>query len=208
MAVFKYEGLDLGTSSFRLVRLLSGYDGGIPCELFEAQLGGPEDVMDYAAVSYTWGSTEKPHKIMVNGSTMAVTRNLYSALWHLRHPKQDRILWVDAICIDQKNPKERGHQVEQMSSIFNKAERVIIWLGEATSETDCAMRFMKQLSKQRAEHACREYSVSDQQWLNIWSPTIAGWSDYQMLTLRTVHNEVGFTLPSLAKNSTPQAPQG
>ena len=184
MAIFEYEALDLEKPTFRLIRLLRGDDGPIRCRLFEAWLDRLEDVMDYAALSYTWGSTEKPHEIMVNGSIMAITKNLYLALRHLRHPEQDRILWVDAICIDQENPKERGHQVEQMASIYNKAERVIIWLGEATNETDHVMHFMKQLDKQRAEHERNKHSISDQQWLDIWLPVIARWSHDQMFPRR------------------------
>ena len=52
---------------------------------------------------------------------------------------------VDAFCIDQDNFQERGHQVQQMSLIYQKAERVVIWLGQGTEETDLVMDSMKQL---------------------------------------------------------------
>jgi len=38
----------------------------------------------------------------------------------------------------------KGQQVQQMGSIY-RAERVIIWLGEATYNTDYIMYYMKQL---------------------------------------------------------------
>lgn len=75
MGDFIYEPLDLKRSTFRLVRLLYGNDDTIQCSLFEAWFDQLEDIMDYAAVSYTWGSTENPNEITVDGSRMAVTEN-------------------------------------------------------------------------------------------------------------------------------------
>ncbi|KAH7153758.1 hypothetical protein DER46DRAFT_577590 [Fusarium sp. MPI-SDFR-AT-0072] len=45
-----------------------------------------------------------------------VTKNLHSALLHLRDPERERMLWVDALCINQDDPKERGEQVAKMVS--------------------------------------------------------------------------------------------
>ena len=117
----------------------------IQCDLFEGWINQLEGGIPYDALSYTWGSTEKPARITVNGSTMHVTLNLYIALQHLRFKNEDRILWIDAICIDQENHQERGHQVQQMSCIYKEAEQVVIWLGQGTEDTDLIMDFIKQL---------------------------------------------------------------
>ena len=39
-------------------------------------------------------------------------------------------MWIDAICIDQNNPKERSSQVSMMGSIYGGAKKVIVWLGK------------------------------------------------------------------------------
>jgi hypothetical protein len=52
------------------------------------------------------------------------------------------MLWVDAICIDQGHVSERNHQVTQMGEIYAGAERVVVWLGEASSDSDMALAFM------------------------------------------------------------------
>jgi Heterokaryon incompatibility protein (HET) len=54
---------------------------------------------------------------------------------------------INPVCIDQNNEEERGQQVQQMGSIYSQAERVIIWLGEATYDTDYVMHYMKQLGR-------------------------------------------------------------
>ena len=169
MTHFKYELIDLESPSFRLIRLFKGEDGPIQCELFDAWLHDAEDIVEYEALSYTWGGIKKPYEVEVNGRRMSVTENLSLALRHLRYQYQDRILWIDAICINQDNDKERGHQVRQMASIYKRAERVIIWLGRATSETDLILRSMKQLEEESIGHACNDWKASDKRWLNIWS---------------------------------------
>jgi hypothetical protein len=58
-----------------------------------------------------------------------VRGNLWWALSHLRGVEKERTFWIDALCIDQKNEGERNHQVGQMSRIYTRAKRVVVWLG-------------------------------------------------------------------------------
>lgn len=55
----------------------------------------------YEALSYTWGSNVSSDKIWLGFQQVEVTENLYFALKNLRQTAQDRILWIDALCIDQ-----------------------------------------------------------------------------------------------------------
>ena len=169
MAVFTYKAIDLEGPAFRLIRLKKGHCDPIECQLFDAWLNLQGNAVDYAALSYAWGGREKPYDIMVNGGRMAVTKNLYLALRHLRYERQDRVLWIDAICIDQANDEERGHQVRQMASIYGIAERVIIWLGEATLNTDLAMHLMKQIEDESIKLTCNSWGASDKRWMSICS---------------------------------------
>lgn len=56
--------------------------------------------------------------------------NLFLALKHFRYLEEPRVLWIDAICINQDGVPERGKQVQIMSKIYSKARRVIVWFGE------------------------------------------------------------------------------
>ena len=169
MERFDYKPIDLQGPSFRLVRLVKGNDVDIHCELFEAWLHPSECVLPYEALSYTWGGTERAESILVHGKELRVTQNLYLALRHLRFEHVDRILWIDAICINQDDVGERGHQVQQMANIYNKANRVVIWLGVFTSDTDVIMNSMIKLQKESNKYACNHWKFSDERWANIWS---------------------------------------
>ncbi|KIM95639.1 hypothetical protein OIDMADRAFT_73942, partial [Oidiodendron maius Zn] len=146
MAVYEYQAIDLDRPAVRLLRLLKeGHMDDIRGELFDGWIEQPKGGIAYDALSYTWGSTEKNATITINGGIMNITSNLYAALQHLRLNDQDRIIWVDAICINQADDNERIHQVQQMSKIYKEAEQVIVWLGRGTEGSDCTMDFMKQL---------------------------------------------------------------
>ncbi|KAJ4304941.1 hypothetical protein N0V90_000469 [Kalmusia sp. IMI 367209] len=176
MRRFEYEPLNLEGYTFRLLRLFRGGYGPLRCELFNTWLCVDDDSLDnykieYEALSYTWGGTEKPCEIEVNEKNMLVTENLSYALRQLRHPDRDRILWIDAICIDQRNNKERTHQVGQMTSIYKEAERVLIWLGQSSSETDVTLHYMQQLEKEAFKHVCKDWTSSDERWQGLWWTT-------------------------------------
>jgi hypothetical protein len=139
MAAFEYDSINLARPAFRLARLLAVSGTDIQCEIFQAWFDQPKDIMPYEALSYTWGDTEKTDKIRVNGCEFHVTQNLRLALEYLRLENEDRILWIDGLCINQMNDKEKGHQVQQMGNIYSRAERVVIWLGPANCDTDFLM---------------------------------------------------------------------
>ena len=103
----------------------------------------------------------KPCDIIVNGSNMTVTKNAYLALRDLRCQEQDQILWVDALCINQDDKDEQGQQVQQMRSIYGRAKRVIIWLGEATYETDYIMDYINKLEREGFNHTSNGQELSN-----------------------------------------------
>jgi hypothetical protein len=166
MDAFKYEPIDLERPAFRLLQLLQGNGPVIECRLYQAYLDGT-DTIPYDALSYTWGALEKTATVIVNGKTFDVTENLYSAFRHLRSKNQDRILWADAICINQSDDKERGHQVQQMRDIYSQAEEVVIWLGHATNQTNILMDSLRRLEKYASMHEHRDWDVK--QWTTFWT---------------------------------------
>jgi hypothetical protein len=84
----------------------------------------------YEALSYTWGGEDNKKVINLDGQDFKTFQNLEAALHRLRKKSKMRTLWIDAICINQDDIKERGEQVVQMRQIYEQAEQVLIWLGE------------------------------------------------------------------------------
>lgn len=76
---------------------------------------------------------------------MLVTVNCYAALKRLRKTDGHRLLWVDAICINQSLIPERNHQLGLMARIYHNATRVVVYLGEAADESDAAMNWIREI---------------------------------------------------------------
>ena len=103
------------------------------------------DAPQYEALSYVWGPADDAQNIRVNDKTITVTRYLEIALRYLRNPATDRVLWIDAICINQKDVTERNSQVTFMGDIYRSADHVLVWLGEADDESDRAFDLMPKI---------------------------------------------------------------
>ncbi|KAH6848593.1 heterokaryon incompatibility protein-domain-containing protein [Alternaria alternata] len=165
--MFAYEPIDLDRPAFRLLNLRRGKWSDIECTMYQAYLDG-DDTIPYDALSYTWGGTHKTSTVIVNGEALRVTENLHSALQHLRSENVDKTLWVDAICIDQGNERERGHQVQQMCKIYSQAEEVIVWLGQATRETNTLFESLQRLQEHSFlyGHGHRHWDLA--KWKELW----------------------------------------
>ncbi|KAK5170185.1 uncharacterized protein LTR77_004770 [Saxophila tyrrhenica] len=85
----------------------------------------------YEALSYTWGAqTQSGPREPSRGGRTLINDNLYYALRRLRWRAAVRTLWIDALCINQQNDDEKGHQVAIMGKIYRLATTVFVWLGE------------------------------------------------------------------------------
>ncbi|KAK8025249.1 hypothetical protein PG990_003072 [Apiospora arundinis] len=141
---YVYAPLDLSKDSLRLLRLCKGRPGAqIRCQVFQSLLSESEGI-PYEALSYTWGGqpTDSSPCILLDGQRFPVTKNLFDALHALRLRSLDRLLWVDALCINQRDPREKGHQVGQMGSVYRNADTVLVWLGPSSAAIDDLMTIL------------------------------------------------------------------
>lgn len=104
----------------------------------------------YEALSYVWGDASDRAEVIVNGFTMSITRNLFSAIRIRRHPAGPVRLWADALCINQSNLDERSAQVQLMGDIYRTAVCTLIWLGYQDQASDTVLEIC-----QEAEEAAR-----------------------------------------------------
>lgn len=106
----------------------ASFDDPVFCTLDHVALDGPRD--DYIAISYTWGDPTQTKDINLNGHSYPVTTNLHLALSYLRNEDKPRRLWIDSLCINQRDVAERNAQIPRMRDVFAFAAEVHIWLGD------------------------------------------------------------------------------
>lgn len=127
-------------TSFRLLYLHSGTNpSGLQCSLVHFPLNQHPQ---YEALSYEWRKAEGVTTILCGTFTIEVTLNLALALEAFRHASKARVLWVDAICIDQGNVTEKASQVSKMRDIYANAGSVLVWLGPSCSFTSVAFQVL------------------------------------------------------------------
>lgn len=194
MSQYFYQKLPGGGKHIRLVNLCPG---SIPDPITAtiSHIHLETVIPSYEALSYTWGDPGNPIAIEIlddsqpgNSTSLKVRRNLYAALQCLRLPERPRLLWIDAICLDQNSNSEKNIEIPKMPSIYSKADRVVVWLGPGSTESDLGMETLCHLSDQvhckptegesratnHCDPACKEWYIpmfhlpyNEQVWLAI-----------------------------------------
>ncbi|KAI1506014.1 heterokaryon incompatibility protein-domain-containing protein [Biscogniauxia marginata] len=132
-----YPKLPSDSRKIRLITLIPGrWNLRIFCELHEALV--EEELFSYKALSYAWnnGDESADVSIVCNMTSIKVSSNLHSALLRLRRTDAPVKIWVDSLCINQKDPSERTHQVGMMREIYQNSSEVVIWLGDSGPNDD------------------------------------------------------------------------
>lgn len=165
----------------RCIRLLEIHEQStgplLNCTLHVCDL---DTALVFDALSYTWGNPLPPihhtsgpsiwtmqRPILCNGTLIRVTTNLHTALRkvhdYITKPGAlpvSRLLWVDAVCINQADIEERSAQVSIMEDIYSRARMVIAWLGLSDRKTGKAIQCITHISR---------FPESDGDRSNAWS---------------------------------------
>ncbi|KAF2676235.1 HET-domain-containing protein [Lentithecium fluviatile CBS 122367] len=136
---YMYSPLEYG--EIRLLKILPGdTEDVIMTELVTTELTNP---LLYEALSYVWGPWHERRSLRVNGQAVEVHAGLFDAIHTLRSSTSERLIWADAICIDQSNFLERNHQVSIMGQIYESAKSVTVYLGQSNERTAEGMQVLQ-----------------------------------------------------------------
>jgi hypothetical protein len=149
----------LNEGEIRLLKILPGsQDVRVACEIRTFKV---QDNPGYVALSYTWGPPTQPFnqeaddvgsrpkpEIDCNGShRISVRENLHAFLLRTRSTDSGSFFWIDAICINQDDERERSDQVKLMSTIYQSAASVHAWLGEEDDHTPRSFALIRALAR-------------------------------------------------------------
>ena len=196
-----YHGL-INPTSIRLLTLNVSPGTDISCTHSEVDLA---ESPVYNALSYTWGSpsaaatakgvnAERSCPITVNGQTLNITRNLLDFLLIVKksHPEiANEPIWIDAVCINQEDTKEKTTQVRLMTKIYSQSAHVYVWLGDAYPEDQVphALGLLSFVAKTCLDAEEKEADIWDYATFNIreqsgdGQPTLrsVNWEDRKLL---------------------------
>ncbi|KAK2748256.1 heterokaryon incompatibility protein [Colletotrichum kahawae] len=132
---------------------------------------------DFEALSYVWGPPSSSHCLQLGALVLPITANCDAALRQLRRKSNDRVLWVDSICIDQTHGgvQERNTQVAMMGDIYQVARDVLVWLGNGDAKTDTFFLHLKRL-----------YLLRDDSWEDFRTEFCAKWGTSNAEAVREI----------------------
>lgn len=160
----------------RLIRIKPDSDDSkICCSFINKSLTDTKP--NYNALSYVWGDQSIMVTIFCDGKHFKITRALHEALLQLRRTFHEKLLWVDAICIDQSDEERKTAQVRLMRTIYSEADTVIVWLGNElpTDKSGCELMRKVQSALGRPEIENDNGSVT--QTLNLHALGLPGMQD-------------------------------
>lgn len=134
-----------------------------------------DEVAEYNAVSYTWGQRELVEKVLINGDTYMVTTNCHQALTQVyRQWKRDRLqsdlVWIDCLCINQRDIDEKNAQVSIIGEIFAKATEVLACIGRHRDNSELVLWAAREIADfgiacNHAEFLCHDCGLPWTRWV-------------------------------------------
>lgn len=150
-----------GDRQIRLLYLHPGHDAQpLIADLVHAPLD--ERVAQFESISYVWGGGHKTHVLLITDPS-GVTRklligsSLHAALQRIRLPSTARVLWADAVCINQADNLEKAAQVDMMGDVYAMAARTLAYLGPAADGSDAVLGLLQQIA--RASPALSQFNL-------------------------------------------------
>lgn len=185
---FTYRPLDPDKTEIRLLNVrpdscLQRSNDILDCHLEHFTFEAGQDPIAYNAISYVWGDPKKQRNIRLNGQLVGIPESAETALRNALRTLNSSIgplygpygevsvptaanyrFWLDAVCIDQSNLAERGHQVSVMGHIYRCAQLVAIWLGEDDGSTAAALNAMDEIVDHCRKATDNFLDLNEQLW--------------------------------------------
>lgn len=196
----------------RLIRLqpTSNPSDGLICDLLVCCT---DNIPRYEALSYVWGDAKLTSPIVISGVSFNATKNLRDALLLLRLADTPRVLWVDAICINQDDVEEKELQVRHMGRIYSEAERVVVPI--LTDVKPWLLDTMQRLGDDQTLHWCTSHDhcaledtldyfqvyvwLHEEWWTRIWTVQEATFAK-ELLFVQQMGTISGQTILQMANN--------
>ena len=159
-----YKPLDESQREFRLVQLHPGSGSDVvnatlliatlrkgPPFLKTKTRARPRPSTPYEAISYTWDETSQRATMVLDGFPVLTPASAVEVLKAFRTATMTRVVWIDAVSINQQDLDERASQVAMMGDIYEASSQTIAWLGNEDEYTAAAIELTSEISQRIKE---------------------------------------------------------
>ncbi|KAF2139895.1 uncharacterized protein K452DRAFT_253498 [Aplosporella prunicola CBS 121167] len=189
---FSYQSLP-GNDHIRLLELnpAATTEAVIECTLTTHPI---QEHPPYEALSYTWGAPQPEYIISCDRKPLPIGENLWRALHRLRRENEERVLWIDAVCINQADKQEQGSQVSLMKQIYQEADGVVVWLGDETKTSPLGFDLLHRIANSpkvlHAAQSQRSILVEDMAEAGLPAPYSQDWKAIDAIFWRAWYSRV------------------
>ncbi|CZR62117.1 uncharacterized protein PAC_12014 [Phialocephala subalpina] len=153
---FNYTPLDPSKNEIRFIKILAKNEDDPAPALRGELIHTPLEDDTFIAVSYAWEDftlSDYPpaSQCMINfssGSQLSIGRNLTALLQAAQTLMLGKLVWIDAICINQEDFAERSREVTRMRDIYTAASDVLVWLGPEENDSGSALSLIGMIANQ------------------------------------------------------------
>lgn len=139
---YKYKYTGLRENEIRLFTLFPGEDTerlqGILWTTTSKTAGA------YTTLSYVWGPNyQSMYTLRTTSGNLLIRGTLHTALVSLRQRREPLTLWVDALCINQEDKREKSRQITLLAEIFQRSISTLAFIGGAEDHSEAIQMLMQ-----------------------------------------------------------------
>jgi len=132
LSAYRYGALAPG--EIRLLKLSKSTPWSpVRCELTPVVL---DEAPPFETISYTWGVQSGTKLLILDNKQFVVSERVYDIVHDRASCLMTRHIWIDSVCINQRDEEEKSSQVQLMRNIYGSSYQTVIWLGYAPDAND------------------------------------------------------------------------
>jgi hypothetical protein len=179
---YQYQALKNDKSSIRLLELAPAHSPADDLHIRLVEHDVMKELYKYEPISYVWGPPVFSESLFIDEDyVLKITKSLAEALRHFRLPDQPRLLWADAVCINQNDSDEKSKQVLKMDVIYRQGSKTLAWLGRGFEDNHLSFDSVRNVAARAPE-------------LSIYSWSL-GWGSNMLPTQLAIALEIVNSLP-------------
>lgn len=168
----KYIYTDLHENEMRLFTLFPGNAMGILRGILwttDIKTAGA-----YTTLSYVWGPEDQTqHLLRTPSGGLMILDSLHEALVSLRSKREPITLWIDALCINQNDKREKSRQINLLAEIFQRSVSTLAFIGGDGDHSNA----IQMLAQVRARTV---WGPSSEEWPEDLPRCPASWEERDM----------------------------
>jgi hypothetical protein len=131
-----------------------------------------DDSAQFSALSYRWSNTRGTDSLLIiDGWAVFVGDNVWQFLEQMQRNDNSDDVFIDCLCINQKDDTEKASQVLLMGEIYSKAETVYLWFASAPcpEEYTAPAALVHHEDPNKRYWQCMKHVYDADYWTRTWT---------------------------------------